>query len=175
MTTPESWRRRPPLNYVISFPPPGTARNAPDTSCSNALSYHKSVSYSTMSYQPNYSDPYSTHQAPHDQSHSQYPSQSHPSYPTPDYSSDSNPYDDAPRYPTYAGDPSGLDYGADQSTEKIVNSEGYGGTERSQPGRSGLNGPMKSFAEMGPPPRSTGILHMWRKDERGQQWFRVGL
>ena len=40
-------------------------------------------------------------------------------------------------------------------------------TQRERPGRSGLAAP-------GPPPRSTGILRMWRKDERGRQWTRVG-
>lgn len=48
-----------------------------------------------------------------------------------------------------------------------------GGTERERPGRAGLHQPTSSFAAMGPPPRSTGILRMWRKDERGKQWFRV--
>jgi len=67
-----------------------------------------------------------------------------------------------------------VDYSANQSQEKILDQPGYG-TERAQPGRSGLNQPMKSYAGMGPPPRSTGILSMWRKDERGKQWFRVGL
>ncbi|TXT08624.1 hypothetical protein VHUM_02752 [Vanrija humicola] len=38
----------------------------------------------------------------------------------------------------------------------------------------GLGQPTSSFAAMGPPPRSTGILRMWRKDERGKQWTRGG-
>lgn len=45
--------------------------------------------------------------------------------------------------------------------------------ERERPGRMGLGQPTSSFAAMGPPPRSTGILRMWRKDERGKQWTRV--
>lgn len=45
-------------------------------------------------------------------------------------------------------------------------------TERERKGRAGLN-QTKSWAEVGPPPRSTGILRMWRKDERGKQWSRV--
>jgi hypothetical protein len=49
-----------------------------------------------------------------------------------------------------------------------------GGTERIVPGRAGLTHP-SSFAAVGPPPRSTGILRMWRKDERGKQWFRVSM
>lgn len=53
-----------------------------------------------------------------------------------------------------------------------------GGERREQPGRSNLGGigaPMSTFEAFGPPPRSTGILRMWRKDERGKQWTRVGL
>jgi hypothetical protein len=50
---------------------------------------------------------------------------------------------------------------------------GMGGTERVQKGRQGLQAPPMTWAEMGPPPRSTGILRMWRKDERGKQWSRV--
>ena len=48
-------------------------------------------------------------------------------------------------------------------------------TQRAQPGRQGLSGAPKSWAEMGPPPRSTGILRMWRKDERGPQWTKVRI
>ncbi|KAL1406284.1 hypothetical protein Q8F55_007980 [Vanrija albida] len=46
--------------------------------------------------------------------------------------------------------------------------------ERERPGRMGLGQPTSSFAAMGPPPRSTGILRMWRKDERGKQWTKGG-
>ncbi|WVR08008.1 hypothetical protein IAU60_005052 [Kwoniella sp. DSM 27419] len=66
---------------------------------------------------------------------------------------------------TYGVDPS-------YSTEKLPHE--YEGTERAQPGRSGLRQAPVSVAEMGPPPRSTGILRMWRKDERGKQWSRGG-
>lgn len=51
--------------------------------------------------------------------------------------------------------------------------EEMAGTERAQKGRQGLQAPPMTWAEMGPPPRSTGILRMWRKDERGKQWSRV--
>ncbi|ORY34783.1 hypothetical protein BCR39DRAFT_514697 [Naematelia encephala] len=83
-------------------------------------------------------------------------------------------YGEAPRYPSYPADPSAGDYEAYPSTEKI-NDGGYAeNTAREQPGRSGVRGQTKSFASLGPPPRSTGILRMWRKDERGEQWFRGG-
>ena len=61
------------------------------------------------------------------------------------------------------------------SSEKMMNDAYPENTLRAQPGRQGLRAPPKSWAEMGPPPRSTGILRMWRKDERGPQWFRVSL
>lgn len=65
-------------------------------------------------------------------------------------------------------------YGAEKTTPNDVDTD-VGGTERLQPGRANLGqGPESSFAAMGPPPRSTGILRMWRKDERGKQWTRVG-
>ena len=62
-----------------------------------------------------------------------------------------------------------------QSSEKMINDSYPENTLRAQPGRQGIRAPPKSWAEIGPPPRSTGILRMWRKDERGPQWFRVGL
>ena len=46
--------------------------------------------------------------------------------------------------------------------------------ERERKGRQGADGNSKSWAQ-GPPPRSTGILRMWRKDERGKQWTRVSI
>lgn len=63
-------------------------------------------------------------------------------------------------------------YQANPSTEKVFDPQN---TERALPGRSGLRNQATSWAEVGPPPRSTGILRMWRKDERGQQWTRVCL
>lgn len=90
---------------------------------------------------------------------------SHNAYPDP-YSE--NPYGQAP--------PHGYDqhsYQTNPSVEKIED-EYPQNTERAQPGRSGLRNQTKSWAEMGPPPRSTGILRMWRKDERGRQWTRGG-
>ena len=44
--------------------------------------------------------------------------------------------------------------------------------ERERKGRQGGGAGGTSWAQ-GPPPRSTGILRMWRKDERGKQWTRV--
>lgn len=87
--------------------------------------------------------------------------------------------------------PSNPGYQISSSTEKMVDQSsmhlagemgedqyGHGnaeGTERAQKGRQGLQAPPMTWAEMGPPPRSTGILRMWRKDERGKQWSRVCL
>lgn len=45
--------------------------------------------------------------------------------------------------------------------------------QRQTAGRAGLHQPTSSFAAMGPPPRSTGILREWRKEERGHQWGKV--
>ncbi|WWC65830.1 uncharacterized protein I303_108452 [Kwoniella dejecticola CBS 10117] len=90
------------------------------------------------------------------------------------YSNDSNPYGEEPRYPSYPADPSAGDYQPHSSTEKVTDEGQYENTQRAQPGRSGLRQPPRSIAEMGPPPRSTGILRMWRKDERGKQWSRGG-
>ncbi|CAK9782536.1 unnamed protein product [Cutaneotrichosporon oleaginosum] len=65
-------------------------------------------------------------------------------------------------------------YGAEKTTPADVDGN-VGGTERLQPGRAHLGQPpISSFEAMGPPPRSTGILRMWRKDERGKQWTRGG-
>lgn len=61
-------------------------------------------------------------------------------------------------------------YTSNQSTEKMVDEPGN--TERLRKGRQNIPAP-QTWAEMGPPPRSTGILRMWRKDERGKQWSRV--
>lgn len=62
-----------------------------------------------------------------------------------------------------------LQYNA--STEKVLDEYPIN-TERERKGRAGLR-PGTSWGA-GPPPRSTGILRMWRKDERGKQWSRVG-
>ncbi|KAK8849675.1 hypothetical protein IAR55_005010 [Kwoniella newhampshirensis] len=91
------------------------------------------------------------------------------------YSHDNNPYGEEPRYPSYPTDPSVGGYPNNLSTEKMVDDTHVEeSTQRAQPGRSGLRQPPRSFAEVGPPPRSTGILRMWRKDERGKQWSRGG-
>ncbi|WRT69696.1 uncharacterized protein IL334_006686 [Kwoniella shivajii] len=88
------------------------------------------------------------------------------------YNGESNPYGEELRYPSYPADPSTGDYNNNASTEKIAEDSQFENTQRQQPGRSGLRQPPRSIAEMGPPPRSTGILRMWRKDERGKQWSR---
>jgi hypothetical protein len=62
---------------------------------------------------------------------------------------------------------------ANPSTEKILDEYPATGTERAQPGRQRLNQNPVSWADIGPPPRSTGIMRMWRIDERGKQWTRV--
>jgi hypothetical protein len=75
-------------------------------------------------------------------------------------------------YQTHHPDPSSdTGFQPNPSMEKMT--EQYPqATERERKGRAGLN-QTKSWAEVGPPPRSTGILRMWRKDERGKQWSRV--
>ena len=123
----------------------------------------------TMSeYDRKYADPYNSHQY-NDQTYDTEPTVAHHGQNT-SYPDDPNPYAPEGEHPSYPAD---RDY---PSTEKIVDDGAYGqNTERSQPGRSGLRQPPRSFAEMGPPPRSTGILRMWRKDERGKQWLRVSF
>lgn len=75
-----------------------------------------------------------------------------------------------PQYNSYGDSP-----GFEKTTPDDVD-DNIGGTERERPGRQHLGGPpVSSFAAMGPPPRSTGILRMWRKDERGKQWTRVSI
>ncbi|OCF34489.1 hypothetical protein I317_04917 [Kwoniella heveanensis CBS 569] len=117
-------------------------------------------------YNDSYNDPYNQGQYGHGEQ--QY---GHDSQPPPFTANDyGNPYGEEPRYPSYPADPS---LG---STEKLPEEAQYenANTQRAQPGRSGLRQPPRSIAEMGPPPRSTGILRMWRKDERGKQWSRGG-
>lgn len=64
------------------------------------------------------------------------------------------------------------------STDKINENSAAPGeeytvpVERERKGRQNIGGDGRSWAQ-GPPPRSTGILRMWRKDERGKQWTRV--
>ncbi|KAE8542520.1 hypothetical protein D1P53_001299 [Cryptococcus gattii VGV] len=85
---------------------------------------------------------------------------------------DANPYEEELQYPSYPTDPSSGDYLNDANMEKTPENVRYESTERAQPGRAGLRRPATSFAGLGPPPRSTGILRVWRKDERGKQWSR---
>ena len=121
--------------------------------------------YNQQDYSAHYADPYQS-QA--------YPAQSNQPY----YHSSDPSFDQAPRYP----DETEQGYQPEASTEKInatnPSDDPYEppATARAVPGRQGLRGPAgntKSWAEMGPPPRSTGILRMWRKDERGKQWSKV--
>ena len=124
-----------------------------------------------MSQQNNHSDPYK-----YDQAYSSHPPlPHHQSDGSTSYNDDPIPYGQDSAYPSYPSHPLPGDYQAYSSSEKMVEEGAYNteGTERAQPGRSGLRQPTRSFAELGPPPRSTGILRMWRKDERGKQWFRV--
>lgn len=74
---------------------------------------------------------------------------------------DANPYEEGLQYPSYPTDPSSGEYINDLSTEKASENVRYESTERAQPGRSGLRRPATSFAGLGPPPRSTGILRVW--------------
>lgn len=73
---------------------------------------------------------------------------------------------------------------ARSSMEKVHDPDGVnalgeiGGGQRQQPGRAHLGAagpPISHFEAFGPPPRSTGVLRMWRKDERGKQWTRVSV
>lgn len=94
----------------------------------------------------------------------------HNSYPT--TPQDENPYahDAEPQY-NASNDYTSQPYA---STDKMVEPPAeYAGTERVRKGRTGAEGAAKSWGTTGPPPRSTGILRMWRKDERGKQWTRV--
>ena len=121
-----------------------------------------------------YADPYDRGQYTDQAYNSQPPLPHRDSNASSSYQDDPVPYSEELRYPSYPSDPSAGGYQAYPSTEKMKEEGVYGhSTERAQPGRSGLREPTQSFAEMGPPPRSTGILRMWRKDERGKQWFRV--
>ncbi|WVW86927.1 hypothetical protein I302_108982 [Kwoniella bestiolae CBS 10118] len=126
-------------------------------------------------YGNSYADPYNQQQGYYNNGYDE--SQQPPPFQNQgySYSNDANPYGEEPRYPSYPADPSAGDYQPNSSTEKM-NDEGQyqESTQRAQPGRSGLRRPPVSIAEMGPPPRSTGILRMWRKDERGKQWSRGG-
>ena len=104
-----------------------------------------------MSNANTYNDPYAT---PYQGEHF---AQQQAAYP------DNPSYDQSSQHDTYMA--------PNQSTEKML---GDTPVQRAQPGRQNLGTAPKSWAEMGPPPRSTGILRMWRKDERGPQWFRGG-
>lgn len=124
-----------------------------------------------MSHNNIYSDDYRQHDASYDQQH---PYQAHQStFERNDYH-ENPPYDDdsivQPHHPEIM---TADDYRQYPSTEKIVGDEYQTpNTARAQPGRSGLRDNSTSWAA-GPPPRSTGILRMWRHDERGKQWLRV--
>lgn len=128
-------------------------------------------------YNNNYSDPYA--QAPAYPDQQSYPShqQAHPSgYATETAYPPAAPFasDNRQSYHSMGQD---AGFHPNESTEKMVEPEGgyIGGTERERPGRQGQGGPNMSWAGMGPPPRSTGILRMWRKEERGSQWIRVSV
>jgi len=129
-----------------------------------------------MSHDNRYSVPDDRGQYKDQSYNSQPPMPQHASDNPHSYGADPSSYNEEPHYPSYPSDPSAGNYQAYASNEKMVEDGAYGqSTERAQPGRSGLRQPTRSFAEIGPPPRSTGILRMWRKDERGKQWLRVGL
>ncbi|XAO25632.1 hypothetical protein I312_104460 [Cryptococcus bacillisporus CA1280] len=123
-------------------------------------------------YDDPYNDPYSGQQR-------QYTSDANFADPRAHYGQsyayhDPNPYEEELQYPSYPTDPSSGDYLNDSNMEKAPEDVRYESTERAQPGRAGLRRPTTSFAGLGPPPRSTGILRVWRKDERGKQWSRGG-
>jgi hypothetical protein len=128
-----------------------------------------------------YADPYQQHQNQY-ATYDQHPQNTYPnphSGETPQYSSH-NPHDDYgyenEQQPHHTQEP--VYYpSTDKINENSATNEDYSGPvlERERKGRQNIGGGGeggKSWAN-GPPPRSTGILRMWRKDERGKQWTRV--
>ncbi|WVQ74987.1 hypothetical protein IAR50_004595 [Cryptococcus sp. DSM 104548] len=123
-----------------------------------------------MSHSDPYNDPYARHQQ---QYNANYAGDNTNYEQRPYRYQEENPYGEEPRYPTYSSDPTAGEY-LNSSTEKVADQAYPQNTARAQPGRAGMARPTTSFAELGPPPRSTGILRVWRKDERGKQWSRGG-
>lgn len=128
-----------------------------------------------------YADPYQQHQDQY-ATYDQHPQNTYPnphSGETPQYASH-NPHDDYSyeneQQPHHTQEP--VYYpSTDKINENSATNEDYSGPvlERERKGRQNIGGGGeggKSWAN-GPPPRSTGILRMWRKDERGKQWTRV--
>lgn len=129
-----------------------------------------------MASHDTYQDPYAAHGAHGAQG--QYGDYEAHDKTMPNYAhqgSDYNSYGPGDQAPAHLHHPHGLNAEKPHPDDLDgVNQLGeIGGTERVNPGRAGLHNPTSSFAAMGPPPRSTGVLRMWRKDERGKQWFRV--
>ncbi|KZO97820.1 hypothetical protein CALVIDRAFT_497006 [Calocera viscosa TUFC12733] len=112
-----------------------------------------------------YSDPYTApHQAYNNNYAPQYPTASgQQNYPD---EQEHNPYEQQPRYPTYdaqpyTDNPGGVAPYADYG-------RGYVDSEERE----------KRFNDarvsMGPPPKDTGMLRIWRRDGRGKQWTKGG-
>jgi hypothetical protein len=122
-----------------------------------------------------YTDPYQQAQS-HVQGQGQYATYDLTNYP---YPSETSHY---PAHQSHSDDlysPSKEQPDYYPSTDKIIDTDNEPYTspviERERKGRQNIGGGGeggKSWAN-GPPPRSTGILRMWRKDERGKQWTRV--
>jgi len=124
-----------------------------------------------MAYnQDRYADPYQN------QNQTQHQHQSQGQYATYDQNYPSDSYPANPQHgDTYSTHQQPEYY---PSTDKInVNDqeEAYAPPviERERKGRQNIGGGAEKSWANGPPPRSTGILRMWRKDERGKQWTRV--
>jgi len=121
-----------------------------------------------------YADPYQQnqyHSQTYDQNNTNYPYPSETQYPaqhrTPD---ETYSYQEPEYYPSTDKinvNDNNANRDADYNTSPVIERERKG---RQNIGAGGEGG--KSWAN-GPPPRSTGILRMWRKDERGKQWTRV--
>ncbi|KZT52705.1 hypothetical protein CALCODRAFT_501972 [Calocera cornea HHB12733] len=121
-----------------------------------------------------YNDPYAAPHQAYSNTYSnapgpaaQYPTASgapgQPAYPD---EQEYNPYEQQPRYPTYdqqpysdnPGGPAGYaDYGRGYAGQE-------GGEKRYDDAR----------VSMGPPPKDTGMLRIWRRDGRGKQWTKGG-
>jgi len=92
-----------------------------------------------------------------------------PNQPAQNYSDaqEFNPYEQQPRYPTYDPQP----YTDAPGGQAPYADYGRGLREDEREREKAYNDARMS---MGPPPKNTGMLRMWRRDDRGKQWTRGG-